>query len=243
MIASKNRIEDAFNAVSTKNLIFNKKRPAYTWLTRFLFLSMTVPLCLMGLSIIIDPNINIWMMLLALSGSSVAALGLFAAVNHHAKKRLLELGISPLPGIFTEWANTEYYEFRLKKLYRKLCSDRLLTKTALDIDILADYKKLFEGESTQFYRPGFILGGVFVAFLIPLWSHYLNLFFKKNESSIENITFVCSLIASLVILCFVILEFFRFNFDETRNRKSIRYKNISKDLELLRLSLRLKYKK
>jgi hypothetical protein len=241
MIEIKDKIERAFDQVSPEKLLKNWNRKTEKIILVFWAI---IPLTLVLWSFVsnygeqfswIIPFSFIWMVL--------GAVIMFVSFNSNIKKKLIEIGINPTPGIFTFWANTEYREYKLNQFHVSLCNESLLTNSQRDIELTEQYLKFCDEESKDSYKAvTFIFGGVVLAFCVPVWNQYLTWLFKNTDSQhIGKTVLVSAAVVLLIVSFLVIVSLFLTAYTDHSNKTSTKFKEISKHLKKLNLNLKLKY--
>ncbi|MFZ6014377.1 MAG: hypothetical protein ACOYXT_28820 [Bacteroidota bacterium] len=240
MISFKNRVEEAYDQVSPFKLVFtNKKwnsweRPLYiVWIVL-----MAVVALLLNLTDsppwTVPAALIVWVCL--------TLLGFYTFTNRHAKKRLVVLGIKPTKGFFKHWANDAYHEYKLKNYYKKLCQMKILSATSADVGLTEKCQNLFDNESKGSVKKGeFVFGSVILAIVIPAWDHYLEALYKAGEKHIGQVVNFTGAVILLVFCLLVIVACFRWMISDYINRRSNKYKDIARHLEIIHLNLKARY--
>lgn len=242
MISLKERIEQAYESVSPEKLIFTNTK----WNRRIKVLFFVWAILTLPLIAWFYWNKYDWAMpIVAIVSLGVGLFGFYFVINTHAKKQLIKIDLKPTKGFFRHWANTNYFEFKLKKFFKKLKEENIITDTHRDIDIIKDCLILFDTESKHLFKKGeYMLAGAFsvlIIFVIPVWSEYVSILFKKNEDKTLEVLSFCGIILLTLFLILAMLAFFKRCLDDYNNRKSNKLKEISRHLETIHINLKIKY--
>jgi hypothetical protein len=244
MIYLKERIERVYENVNPEKIVFTDKK----WNKKI------KPLPIIWI-ILVTPifgwlywqNYDWVIPLLTLVWMGLGILGFYAFINTHAKEQLTHLGLKPTKGFFKHWANTAYFEFKLKKFFKKLKEEEILTDTSRDIEIIKDCLVLFDTESKHLFKKGeYILAGSFsilIILIIPVWSEYVSILFEKNKDKTLEVLSFCTIILLTLFLLLAMLAFFKRGLDDYNNRKSNKLKEIARHLETIHINLKIKYSK
>ena len=152
-------------------------------------------------------------------------------INRYAKKELRLKGITVNDGFFKLWPSNEYREKKEKDIFKEI--EKLFpTKKKLKKEAFLDKNsKLFKKQSSQ--KPLITLlksiGGLYSLFIIPFWSHFLDIFMYKGTNW-NNLKFA----SGILILILLTILFYSSLSQTTKGllfRKQERWKYISEELE------------
>lgn len=142
---------------------------------------------------------------------------------------------------FSHWATTEFREVQITKFYNSLRENKILNGNNNDIDLLDSYEKLFldEAELLKSKEKLLLGGGIFLLFILPVWSTSTSLILSDTKNFIENL----KLVFKFLFLIYCLIYFFnlmKFWIEEILNKTYWKFIDIRRKLHQVKLNIELK---
>lgn len=197
--------------------------------------------------LLIKFNADIALIILIALLPVITNLLFYCIFNPIIKKNLENRGIPTNKKFFSHWYNQGYREKEAESFYNLLLEKGILSGDSSDLDILAEYDKLFDWLPKNWLNNYKFLvgGGTFLLFVLAGWNHFTGKLFSLAENMQGVIEAVKTEIVLLILIyififgCFQLQRYAEYFF----NSKERKYKNIQCLLKELQISLKKKYPK
>lgn len=152
-------------------------------------------------------------------------------INRYAKKQLRQKGLKTSDNFFTLWPSSEYREKKEKDIFEDIKNTFFSDDRLKNIAFLNKYSKLFMKQSRQnpFITLFKSVGGIYMLFIIPFWSHLLDIFMHK-DTDLSSLKFAFYILV-LILLTIAFFSVLSRTIQGLFFRKQERWKYISKELE------------
>ncbi len=235
MIAIKEKIVKAYQDTGYQRLLYDDKKwyqyPQTIYLIIFILLS--------SINFFLKPTYQVLFLVI---WGSLLFLGTITVIFPLNKKRMKDkLNVEPKKSKYSHWANTEFREAQITKLYNKLLEYNILNGNVKDIELLSSYEELFKNEADLFKSKEKLLlgGGVILLFILPVWNTTTALVLNDGKNFIENIKLVFKFL--FLIYCLIyFLNLIKFWIEEILNKTYWKYIDIKRNLHQIRLNIELK---
>ncbi len=216
---------------------YNNKLGSYNLVFRFAKIRWRIFLIIAFISMVLFPVNIIYIVRkdfrltnLILMAPILGFFGMYFYLNSKAKS-ILEIKYEILPDGHA-WHNAAFDEYQVQLLIKYLKNDNLYS-----VDIIKHLISLVYKEAEEKKYNGFVLPGILLALLIPIWNQIVS-YRYKGIVGLQEVTTTTILLGICALFLVLVLSMLKSTVDDIKeifNRKYIKMRNLCKLLEIVLL--------